>query len=689
MCIQKDKEQQSDIDKLEEEMLRIREKNHELKSTSKEMEQFKTEYMTVQKRLDEINTEFEDAKAEHMKESEAQKEEIESLNHKYSLLSVDFGKKTEELKLVATYTRALEAKHKDLETNIDTLTLQNEILQAVKEEHAMISEQLKETERKLEASKAENAKLQKQCDELDALRIKYNEMNKEWNDTTIKMEGLETEFASLYKTNKSIKQEKDAMSEEINDLNDKLKAFQKENALLNKRLNKPKRDGSTQTDFAYILEDAHLKSVRAENAYLNKEINKLIAERSKFKECAETDYHSGDICSMVVSPINHSDGYQVITGGKQDNSLRIWHPLQTTGSELTFVPKQKAMIDGNVLCVNMSDDGLLMAAGATLNNTVNGYVVIWNMKNDGKVLCNLRSRTFMRFGKVHCVQFMKFDENNNNHSTKRKKRTSLKRKKSSSNMFNKDKNAFNYLLFGGDTTGCILVWNLSSEHRQTPVCIISGHSDIIYDLSIVDNKWLFSVSHDQHLMYLDIRNFQNKVADEDNKSVDYVMSRKLFKDDSKYALKSIVYNKKSNELIFGSRKCNLFQLNDDNNMNGDDCSDDEKCEKYFESKVGLNTKDLDHINNLRLRQNLIAVQRKGINYVKVFDVQQNKFIKNYQIDDGCEDHRFKIYDCGISYDRKYAILCVGIFNKENLSNLSLSRSALKGFKIPKSKKTAQ
>merc|ERR1712176_730923 len=158
------------------------------------------------------------------------------------------------------------------------------------------------------------------------------------------------------------------------------------------------------------------------------------------------------------------------------------------------------------LCVNMSNDGALMAAGATLKDTVNGYVVVWNMKkNDscGNVLCNLRSRTFMRFGKVHCVEFMKVK--------------------------NGSKIAWNYLLFGGDTTGCILCWNLSSEARQTPVCIISGHSDIIYDMVIVANKWLFSVSHDQHLMYLDIGNFQNKVADEENKSVDYTMSKKLFK----------------------------------------------------------------------------------------------------------------------------------------------------------------
>merc|ERR1719203_720346 len=112
----------------------------------------------------------------------------------------------------------------------------------------------------------------------------------------------------------------------------------------------------------------------------------------------------------------------------------------------------------------------------------------------------------MRFGKVHAVEFMKFGSENNN---KKKQRLSKKKKSSSKSLLD---SGFNYLLFGGDTTGCILCWNLSSEARQTPVCIISGHRDIIYDLAIVANKWLFSVSHDQHLMYLDIGNFQNKQA---------------------------------------------------------------------------------------------------------------------------------------------------------------------------------
>merc|ERR1711902_350240 len=138
---------------------------------------------------------------------------------------------------------------------------------------------------------------------------------------------------------------------------------------------------------------------------------------------------------------------------------------------------------------------------------------------------------------------------------------------------------------------------------------------------------------------------ENKSSDQHNKSIDYVFSTKLFKNDKN------------------------------------------KHKKYFKSNNYLNTKDLDHICGLKIRNNLMMVQRTGINYVRVFNLESNKLVKTYQIDDGKNDNnKFKIYDSGISFDRQYAILCVGIFNKENLSNLDLNRSALKGFKIPKCSK---
>lgn len=225
---------------------------------------------------------------------------------------------------------------------------------------------------------------------------------------------------------------------------------------------------------------------------------------------------------MVVSPTNFS----VITGGKHDNSVRIWEPTETVGSEykekeIMFIPKMKAFIDGTVFTVNVSDDGLLMAAGCSLKDTVSGYVVVWNMSNTEKtVLCNLRSTTLMRFGKVHSIQFMKYKnkkmEKKQNKNKRKRERGHHKKKTSSLKLMNlKDKeNGFNYLLFGGDITGSILCWNLSSEFMQNPVFVISGQSDIIYDLSIVDKKWLFSVSHDQSLYYLNIEGFEHKKNDD-------------------------------------------------------------------------------------------------------------------------------------------------------------------------------
>merc|ERR1712113_150306 len=155
-------------------------------------------------------------------------------------------------------------------------------------------------------------------------------------------------------------------------------------------------------------------------------------------------------------------------------------------------------------------------------------------------------------------------------------------------------------------------------------------------MTIVNNKYLFSVSHDQCLMYCSINGFEYKQWDDND--IDYVFSKKLFIDDSKYALQAIVYNNKTNDLIFGSRKCNMFKLNDEMDEK------DENDSVYFVNKIGLNSKDLDHICRLKKRNNLMIIQRIGINYVKVFNINTNKLIKTYQIDDGNNDNnKFKIY----------------------------------------------
>ena len=513
--------------------------------------------------------------------------------------------------------------------------------------------------------------------------------------------------------------------------------------------------------------------------------------------------------------IYYQNGKGVATGGKHDNSVRIWEPKwdDDEASEVQFVPRRKATVDGQVLSITMSRDGALLAAGCSLKNSPNGYVVVWNLNDNGKVLGNLRSRTLLRFGRVHAVEFMKFDHSSSSsrkttsssrsgialdfdsigalpesspalrnrgksqtQSTKfefprgrrrghkstksletplamvsrskspgtgksaksprsskspavrtsksprmktaksprsttspRRKMVTLSRKQSDRNKSTNYKpktNGFKYLLFGADTTGTIMCWNLSLSNYQTPIYVINGHSDIIYDLKVLGNR-LFSVSHDHHVRCLEVGHFPQKIPDLSGNSVDHATSTGLFKDDSKYPLKAICVNPKTNELIFGSRTANIFKLSDLESKQSDEWSFGRGVgSKAISNGVvqgprssirsrssSIKTSDLDHIQKLKLRSNLLMVQRAGINYVKVFDVKTNKMIKKYQVEDGqyaddveCHDtepNKYRIYDSGISFDQKYAILCVGVLTKENCSNLEANRSSLKGFRIPK------
>merc|ERR1712157_217341 len=235
-----------------------------------------------------------------------------------------------------------------------------------------------------EGVKAENMVLHKKSEELDALKIEHVGLTQKLDEVQGEMNGLQDEFRIIYKGKKKIEIENDKLKKEVVDLKSKMEKVEGENAELNKIVNVDKVECGTQTDFAFILEDVHLKALQSENAYLMGELNLLIADRSRFKDCVnDNDYHHGDISSIVVSPIN----YDIITGGKHDNSVRIWQPkaFRVGTSEISFIPKRKAFVDGSVLSVGMSDDGILMAAGCSLKNTVNGYVVVWKLNDDGNV----------------------------------------------------------------------------------------------------------------------------------------------------------------------------------------------------------------------------------------------------------------------------------------------------------------
>ncbi len=79
--------------------------------------------------------------------------------------------------------------------------------------------------------------------------------------------------------------------------------------------------------------------------------------------------------------------------------------------ELVAYDKYKLLYFIIAIECSIHDDmnGVLFGVGASLKHKVNGSVVIYTMKDNGNVLCNLLSRTLLRFGKVHCIKFMKYN----------------------------------------------------------------------------------------------------------------------------------------------------------------------------------------------------------------------------------------------------------------------------------------
>jgi len=466
--------------------------------------------------------------------------------------------------------------------------------------------------------------------EFEQFRGEYLAKEKENNGLQLEVERLQDEHHQFLALRREFSVEYKAKlkaESENKDLTQQIAAFKFVDDDENHEMKRPELiDYGTQTEGSSIGVNARLSALQADNTYLTKELDGYIADRSRFKEC--TERHQGDIQAMAVSPIAH----QVATSGANDNSVLLW----MRDREKEFVPRLRALVDGKVLSISFCAHGELMAAGCSLKHTPNGYVVVWDLSNDAKVFCNLRSMTTARFGRVRCIEF-------------------LKQKGS-------------HLLFGGDTTGCILCWNLSSRDRRTPVCVISGHSDIIYDLHIAHRQWLFSVSHDEQLRVTDIAAFLSIDADAEPRSVEYIFSKKLFSDDSKYPLKSIAYNAATEELVFGSRKCCTFKVG---------TAADEQKEEMI-SKLPLNTKDLDHIQRIEIGANLLMLQRRGVHYVKLFSLESSRVVKKLQT-----DKKTRVCDCSFSHDRKYAILAVAGLHSNSVP------CAIKAFKIPKKSKTAK
>ena len=159
-----------------------------------------------------------------------------------------------------------------------------------------------------EAMKTDYVALTERCDAMES-----SEQNVE--STNAEMSGLQDEFRVIYKAKKKAESERDQLRERVQEL--ELQQIAREHNGLKESvcsgtnsmslsLDTNTADIGTQTDFAFLVDDAHLRALSADNEYLMKELDFAIADRSRFHDCiGEHDYHKGDISSIEVSPINY------------------------------------------------------------------------------------------------------------------------------------------------------------------------------------------------------------------------------------------------------------------------------------------------------------------------------------------------------------------------------------------------
>merc|ERR1712154_335288 len=263
---EKDKKQQTETDELEEKMLKLRMINDELRNDNNELEQFKEQYLNLEQKLTETQQQFEHAKNTYSEKMEKDKKEFDELKQRHLMISNDLNKRTEELKVIGLYARELETKQKELNREINDIRLENEELNGSKELYLTIGGQLKQKENELETLKSENMILTERSSDFDDLKVKHMETTQELDEVTAKFEGLEDEFAVIYKAKKKLKSENNRLLKELNVIKDKMVEYEQ-------IVNVEKVDNCTQTDFVYIAENEYLAALQSDNLCLMKELN--------------------------------------------------------------------------------------------------------------------------------------------------------------------------------------------------------------------------------------------------------------------------------------------------------------------------------------------------------------------------------------------------------------------------------
>lgn len=437
---------------------------------------------------------------------------------------------------IANYEAEMEKMRKKLADQSEKIKNQNQLISeqkeqiqqltdentSLKDENASLKSQLSELQQTHKEHKEKTTK------EIDFLRNRVEELEKENTEQAGQIKDLEALVAQL---REQVKEQQAT----IEDQNSELEKLRRENAEKDKiiatqsselehlrarvkeledeiwRLTHiPKADKEVQTELSGEIEkkltDYHrlLKEIVAlrnllgqkndfitkleeENRELLNEMDDLMKKTTRFHPCRTN--HKGEILALESSPNRY-----LIATGATDLTCRLWKcdPDHKKNSRKVLVC-QRALVEGKLDAIAWSQDGKLLAGGTGYKDGPDGYVLIWSMFGDDEynTIHAIRSRPTVRFGRVNSIAF----------STRN-----------------------NQYVYCGDTTGSIWVFDLLKETTKTGtglVGVIQTQSDLIHGISVSgDGCYIYSVSHDETLAVCELPQMFGGQLDDDAK-VDY------------------------------------------------------------------------------------------------------------------------------------------------------------------------